>query len=314
MLLEVLKRYAPTFLKGMAMGAADVVPGVSGGTIAFITGIYERLLKALKSFTPQVLLILKREGLAAAWRHVDGSFLVALFGGVLFSIATLSHFIAQALSHYPLQVWGFFCGLIVASTVYLARSLDLLHPKTLIAVVLGILAAMAVAVLKPVAVPVNSLTVLGAGAVAICAMILPGVSGSFLLLVMGMYPVFVRAVTELDFKILVLFGSGCVLGLLLFSHVLYWLLQHWRRVTLGVLTGFLAGSLVIVWPWKQVLVERVNRHGETVPVVQENISPWLYEAATGVSPDLGSVSLCAALGFALVLVLEVVGRKRKDSI
>ncbi|WP_020210932.1 DUF368 domain-containing protein [Gilvimarinus chinensis] len=312
MLLQVIKGHASTFLKGMAMGAADVVPGVSGGTIAFITGIYERLLKALKSFTPQTLLILKRDGWASAWRHVDGSFLLALFGGVLFSIATLSHLIAYALANYPLQIWGFFCGLIIASTLYLARTLDLLHPKTLLALACGVLVALAISVLKPVEVPVSALTVLGAGAIAICAMILPGVSGSFLLLVLGMYPVFVRAVTELDFKILALFGTGCVLGLLLFSHVLYWLLQHWRRITLGVLTGFLAGSIVIVWPWKQVLVERINRHGEMVPIVQENISPWVYEAVTGNQAAIVSVSISALCGVVLVLLLEGVGRNNRD--
>ena len=308
----VVKTYLLIFLKGMAMGAADVVPGVSGGTIAFITGIYERFLRALKSFTPALFPLLKREGVAAVWRRVDGNFLLALFGGILFSIAALSHVISLALLHYPLQVWGFFCGLIAASTLYLARRLDLFHGQTLVALALGILAALLVAVLKPVDVPVNAFTVLGAGAIAICAMILPGVSGSFLLLIMGMYPVVVGAVTELNIKILMLFLCGCIAGLLVFSHLLYWLIQRFRRPTLAVLTGFLGGSLVIVWPWKHVLESRINRHGEEVPLVQENVWPWAYQALTGQASGWVSVLLCTALGAALLLVLEWFGRRENS--
>lgn len=307
MLKRWLDSYALITLKGMAMGAADVVPGVSGGTIAFITGIYERLLLALKSFTPKALVILKREGFAACWQHVDGTFLVSLFAGVLLSIAGLSHGIVYALENYPLQVWGFFCGLILAASVYIARSLDLLHSKTLLAIGAGVLVALLVAVLRPVDVPVNSVTVFLAGAIAICAMILPGVSGSFLLLIMGMYPVIIQAVTELNLTILSLFLGGCVLGLMAFSHVLYWLLQRFRQITLGVLTGFLAGSLIIVWPWKRVVETRVDRHGEVVPVVQENVWPWVYEAASGSSSQWLEVTAMAVLGIVLVLVLEYVG-------
>jgi putative membrane protein len=269
-----------TVLKGMAMGAADVVPGVSGGTIAFITGIYERLLGALKACTPAALLRLKRQGWRAFWRHIDGTFLCALFGGVLLSIATLAHAIEFALAQYPLHIWGFFSGLILASSVYIGRHLRWSRALVLLAFSLGVLAALWLGAIKPVNVPINSVTVFAAGAIAICAMILPGVSGSFLLLVMGVYPAIISAVTKPNVTLLLTFMTGCVLGLLLFSHLLHWLLQRYRQPTLALLCGVLVGSLSVVWPWKHALVTVADRHGELVPLVQRNVLPWHYELIT----------------------------------
>lgn len=306
---SILATYAPVLLKGMAMGAADIVPGVSGGTIAFITGIYERLLKALKSFTPQVLVMLRRQGLAATWRHVDGSFLVCLFGGVLLSIVLFSHLITLALSMYPLQIWGFFLGLILASAVYLAKTLSLFHWRLLAALALGVVGAVVFSSIKPVSVPVNTLTVFCAGCIAICAMILPGVSGSFLLLVMGMYTVMIGAVTEGNIAILATFFAGCVCGLLVFSHLLYWLLQRYRQVTIAVLTGFLLGAAVVVWPWKHILEVTINRQGEEVVLAQENVWPWVYSAITGQESQWISVTLVSLVGAVLILLLESMAKK-----
>lgn len=298
-----------TFVKGMAMGAADVVPGVSGGTIAFISGIYERLLGALKSFTPAALLIFKREGWKAFWRHLDGTFLTALFAGILLSIATLAHAINFALDAYPLQVWGFFSGLILASTIYISRQLQWRKASVLLAFALGTVAAIWLGLVKPVDMPINSVTIFGAGAIAICAMILPGVSGSFLLLIMGVYPVIIAAVTEFNLPLLLTFMAGCVLGLLLFSHLLHWLLQRYRQPTLALLCGVLAGSLSIVWPWKQVVSTIVNRHGELVPVLQRNLTPWDYQSITGSNSAWPSVLLLFIVAVALVFGLEYGARR-----
>lgn len=293
-----------TVLKGMAMGAADVVPGVSGGTIAFITGIYERLLGALKSFTPAALLILKRQGWTAFWRHVDGTFLCALFGGILLSIATLAHAIEFALHNYPLQVWGFFSGLILASTVYIGRHLQWRRALVLVAFVVGALAAIWLGSVKPVNMPINTATIFAAGAIAICAMILPGISGSFLLLIMGVYPVIIGAVTDFNLRLLATFMAGCVLGLLLFSHLLHWLLNRYRQPTLAVLCGVLAGSLSIVWPWKQTVTTMVDRHGELVPLVQRNLMPWQFEASVGANSAWPSVLALFVVAVVMVFALE----------
>ncbi|WP_049722167.1 DUF368 domain-containing protein [Gilvimarinus polysaccharolyticus] len=298
-----------TLLKGMAMGAADVVPGVSGGTIAFITGIYERLLGALKSFTPAALLILKRDGWRAFWQHVDGTFLCVLFAGVLISIATLAHGIAFALTSYPLQVWGFFSGLILASTIYIGRGLAWRNALVLVALIIGALAAIWLGSVKPVNMPINTFTIFAAGAIAICAMILPGISGSFLLLIMGVYPVVIAAVTEFNLKLLLTFMAGCIVGLLLFSHLLYWLLQRYRQPTLAFLCGVLAGSLTIVWPWKQTVSTMLDRHGELVPLVQRNLMPWDYETATAASSAWPSVLALFTAAVVMVFALEYGARQ-----
>lgn len=310
---KLLRSYLLILLKGMAMGAADIVPGVSGGTIAFIAGIYERLLKALKSCTPMALLVLKKQGVKSFWRHIDGTFLLTLFGGVILSIVLFSHLISLLLAHYPLQVWGFFFGLIIASSLYLAKTIDLFHWPSLLLIILGAAAAIIFASLKPVDVPVNLVTVFLSGAVAICAMILPGVSGSFLLLVMGMYTVMINAVTEADFAILAAFLTGCICGLLAFSHILYWLLQRFHQSTIAVLTGFLLGAGVVVWPWKQVLQTQLNRHGEEVVIAQKNVWPWVFEQISDQSSQWLSVTILTVLGALLILSLEWVANLNKSS-
>ncbi|WP_439510157.1 DUF368 domain-containing protein [Marinimicrobium koreense] len=291
-------------LKGMAMGAADVVPGVSGGTIAFISGIYEELIDSLRRWTPAALGIWRRQGTAAFWRHVNGGFLLTVFGGVLLSIFSLANLVHYLLEFHPLLVWGFFFGLVVASVVYIGRQLPLRSPVIWLGLGLGTLVALAISVGKPVQLPAEWWMVYLAGCIAICAMILPGVSGSFLLLLMGMYPVFIQAVVDLNWWILACFLAGCVTGLLLFSHFLGWLLRHYHDRTLAVLTGFLVGSLNIIWPWKHTLETYTDRHGEQVPLVQENLVPWHYENIVGSDPQTAMVLVLMALGLLLVLALE----------
>lgn len=292
------------WLKGMAMGAADVVPGVSGGTIAFISGVYDELLDSLRRLTPAALLLWHREGFLRFWRHINGAFLLTLFGGVLFSIFSLANLVNYALTHHPILVWGFFFGLIVASVVYIGRQLPLGSPGVWVALTLGTLVALGISLGKPVQLPGEWWVMFLAGSIAICAMILPGVSGSFLLLLMGVYPVFLQAIATLNWIVLLSFFAGCVTGLLAFSHLLSWLLHHYRPQTLGVLTGFLVGSLNIVWPWKHTLTSSIDRQGNTVPLVQENLLPHSYAVVTGNNPQTLWVLLLMALGVVLVLGLE----------
>lgn len=291
-------------LKGMAMGAADVVPGVSGGTIAFISGIYEELLDSLRRWTPAALGIWYREGFRAFWKYTNGNFLLTVFGGVLLSIFSLANVVNYALEYHSLLVWGFFFGLVVASVIYIGRGLPLRNPQVWVGLAVGTLIALLISFGKPMQLPDEWWIVFLAGSIAICAMILPGVSGSFLLLLMGMYPIVIRAVADLNWWTLGSFLAGCVTGLLLFSHFLSWLLRRFREQTLAVLTGFLVGSLNIIWPWKHTLQTFVNRHGEEVPVVQENLWPMQYGTVTGDDPQTAMVLVLMALGLLLVLGLE----------
>lgn len=291
------------------MGAADLVPGVSGGTIAFISNIYEELVDSLRRLTPQALILWYRDGWRAFWSHINGNFLLVLFTGVLFSVFTLARLVAYALEHHQVLVWGFFFGLILASIVYIGRQLSLRSLPVWLMLAVGTLVALAISLGKPAQLPGDWWMLALAGSIAVCAMILPGVSGSFLLLLMGVYPVFLRAVAELDWLLLASFLFGAVFGLLLFSHFLSWLLRHHRELTLATLTGFLIGSLNIVWPWKQTLETLINRHGEQVPLVQENLLPGQYGLQTGTDPQTVLVLLLMLFGLVLVLGLEWLGAR-----
>ena len=299
------------FFKGMCMGAADVVPGVSGGTIAFITGIYERLLSALKSLTPMSLAILYRQGIPAFWARIDGWFLLVLFSGVLFSILTLANMIAYALEQVPILIWSFFFGLVLASIVYLVRQIPQWRRRECLAIALGTAIALLISFMRPAQLPAEWWMMFCSGALAICAMILPGISGSFILLLMGMYSVFIHALKSLDMGLLLSFALGCIGGLLGFSHLLSWLLARFQTVMYALLTGFLMGSLNVLWPWKRVLETMVDRHGEIVPLVQSNILPSDYTELTAQPAYLAGATLCVLFGFVLVLLLERIGNLSK---
>ncbi|MBB1485018.1 DUF368 domain-containing protein [Oceanospirillum sp. D5] len=293
----------------MAMGAADAVPGVSGGTVAFITGIYERLLTAIRSIHPGKINVWRQQGFQAFWNSIDGYFLLSLLGGILSSLLLLAHLIGYLLSYHPLLLSGFFFGLIAASVVVIYRQIS----RHSVSVTLGLLAGMIMMTLVSQLVPDLSITdpfqVFIAGSIAICAMILPGISGSFLLLVMGMYSGIIEAVRTLDFVTLVWFASGCVVGLLSFSHFLGWLFRRFRNMTLAVLTGVLIGSLQQIWPWKQMISYKLNAHGEAVPIVQENLLPEGFELITGADAQLVPVIILMIAGFMLVMAFELKYKK-----
>ena len=301
--------YVLLLSKGLAMGAADVVPGVSGGTIAFITGIYSELLHSIKNLTPATLMILYKDGWSAFWRHINGNFLLAVFAGILISIKTFASIITYCLEAYPLMVWGFFSGLILASVIMLLREHKGRGWRDALLCLIGCAFVVWVSIVKSAQLPGEWWILFLGGFVAICAMILPGISGSFILLLLGLYSVFLEAVNTLDILAILSFGAGCVCGLLVFSRFLSWLLDHYMRQTIALLIGFLIGSLNVTWPWKHTLETVIDRHGEVIPVLQTNVLPWNYDNEA----KLTIVILCAVFGFVLVLSTEFLAKKLVQS-
>ena len=289
------------------MGAADVVPGVSGGTIAFISGIYEELLRSIRACTPFALASLFSDGPKVFWRRINGTFLSVLFSGVLFSIATLARLITYLLDHQPLPLWSFFFGLIVASILFIWRQLDRKGLGEYLFLLLGLCAALTSAFAPSVQLEPTLLVVFGAGMLAICAMILPGISGSFILLLLGMYSVILEAVSSADLPMLSIFALGCVAGLMLFSRLLSWLLSRFHGVTLSMLTGFLTGSLVMVWPWRESVITADKGHTGALHL----LTPAQYTQLAG-DAQLSAALGLMVVGFVLVLLLEYIGTRRRS--
>jgi len=295
--------------KGMMMGAADAVPGVSGGTIAFMTGIYEELIYSLKQCGPEALVVLFRQGIAAFWAHVNGNFLVTLLLGIVFSLVTLARVVLYWLAEYPELLWAFFFGLILASVWSVSRHIERWDSNSFSAFVAGTVAAYMITTISPTTIEATPLFIFLSGMVAICAMILPGISGSFILLLLGMYTPILTAIKNFELFTLGLFAAGCAIGLLSFSRVLNWMFSSFKTTTLALLGGFLLGSLNKVWPWKYTTAYTINRHGEQVPLVQENISPFAFESMTGQPAFALSAFGLMLLGALLVLLIERMGRK-----
>jgi len=285
------------FFKGMAMGSADVVPGVSGGTIAFITGIYARLLDAISSIDLAALRILRQQGIKAAWSHIDGTFLLALGAGILTAILSLAKVIHHLLLTHPVMLWSFFFGLIIASCVHIARTIPGWRWQEASMLLTGAVVAAFISMASPTETDVTLPVIFAAGSIAICAMILPGISGSFILLLMGLYAPVIAAIRSFDLPVLLTFACGAGLGLLLFSRVLSWMLHHYASVVLALLTGFMVGSLFKVWPWKDTISTRVNSKGEEVPFIQ-------HLALPGADDSVVMAVLMMSCGAILVLALE----------
>lgn len=283
------------FFKGMAMGAADVVPGVSGGTVAFITGIYEELINSLTSFNIKAVKLLLSGNIKAVWQHVNATFLLILFGGILTSIFSFTKFISWALNTHPKLVWAYFFGLIVASVVLIGRQIKFSQWSSVAAFVVAAWLAFELTRLSSVSTTPSQLFFFVAGAIAICAMILPGISGSFILLLLGMYQPVIEAVHNFNGLILGTFALGCLFGLLSFTHFLSWLLRRFHAVTLAALTGFMLGSLNKVWPWKASLEGTVD----------SNVWPSQYQLLTHSDPQMSGVVLAVCLG---LLTIFIIGR------
>ena len=291
------------------MGAADVVPGVSGGTIAFISGIYGQLLDALAKM-PQGIVLLLKGRVREAWALVHANFLLVLLAGILTSILTLARLIVWLLEHQAIPLWSFFFGLILISCWVVGREIKRWNLRALLAFAVGALAAWYITVAAPLNWGQDYLSLFFAGAIAICAMILPGISGSFLLLLMGLYHFVLGAVKNLELGVIAVFALGCAFGLLGFARILRFALQRFHDVTLALLTGVMLGSLNKVWPWKQVTSFYTNSAGEQVALNQANLLPWQFAELTGQDAQLLLAVLLAFAGFGLVLLLEMFARKK----
>lgn len=287
------------YLRGIAMGAADVVPGVSGGTIALITGIYDRLLAALAGADVSAFQLLLKGQWRALWQRLDGSFLLTLLAGIGSAVLLLAELIQWLMQHYPLPLWSFFFGLVAASALWLLREeVPRRTPLEWLCSLAGIAIAGTIALSPAGSFVEGPLGFFLAGALAICAMILPGISGSFILLLLGMYEPVLKAVTSREFLLLGLFIVGCAAGLLAFSRLLHWVLARMRRATMALLAGFLMGSLLTLWPWQAVISTTLDRHGEERPVQTQPISATAYAQHYGESQwmlCLGSMLIGAAL-------------------
>jgi putative membrane protein len=302
------RAYLIIIAKGIAMGAADVVPGVSGGTIAFITGIYTELLASIKNVPVSLRNFAGHRNPGRLLTDSNSRFLGALLGGILLSVLSLSRLILYLLENHPVMLWSFFFGLIVASAIVVFGKVGRLTGVVIVSAVAGIGVAWYITATAPVQTPEALWFVFLSGFIAICAMILPGISGSFILLLLGKYEFILQSLKALQADVIATFAAGCIGGLLAFSHVLTFLLRRYHDLTVALLAGFMIGSLNKVWPWKVVTETYVNSHGELKPLLEKNLMPWQFQAATFEDPHLVATMALAVGGFLLVMVLERVGR------
>ena len=286
------------------MGGADVIPGVSGGTVAFITGIYEELVNSLKSIDLAAFRILLSFQLTEFWKRINGNFLICVLAGILTSLLSLSRLMTYLLENHPISIWSFFFGLILVSAPLILRDIHQWNAVTVLSFFVGIVLAYVITILTPTETTNNLFFIFFCGALAICAMILPGISGAFILLLIGKYEYMITALIEFNFPVILVFALGCFLGLISFSHVLSWILIHVRFPTLAMLAGFMIGSLNKVWPWKEVMAYRLNHEGIQVPAFDRSIWPGQYLKATGQDPKIFYAILFAAVGVLLVVVIE----------
>lgn len=290
-----LKDYAFLVLKGMGMGAADVVPGVSGGTIAFIVGIYDELINSIKSINGKSLKLFFTGKWGAFCKEINALFLFSIVLGVGISIFSLAKVITWLLTDHPVLVWAFFFGLVLASTWFVSKDIKEWNWKTVLAFIIGAAIAYYITVATPAETPSNLLFIFCCGAIAICAMILPGISGSFILVLLGKYFFVMEAVKTFNIKIILVFAAGAIIGITTFSRLLSFTLKHFRNITLSVLTGFMLGSLNKVWPWKETVETYVDSHGVVKPLIETNIMPNAY---------VGEAVVLMIVGFFLVYFLE----------
>ena len=307
------KDYILISLKGVAMGAADVVPGVSGGTIAFIAGIYEELLSTIKNLPVAVKDLFKnRFNLKLFWKNANGNFLLSLILGIGISIVSLAKLTIYLLAHYPVPMWSFFFGLVLASVWFVLKDIKNWKPSYFILLVLGIVAGYLITILSPAETPEALWFIFLSGALAICAMLLPGISGSFILLLLGKYQYILTALTEANIPVILTFASGAIIGIILFSHFLSWLLKNYHAITISFLGGVMFGSLNKIWPWKTVVESVVKPDGEIVPVLESNILPATYTNLTGSPSQIVYAIIMLIVGFSIIFIINSVARKIKE--
>ena len=294
--MRKLKDYIMLGVKGACMGGADVIPGVSGGTIAFITGIYDEFVGSIAKVDAEAVKLLLKGKIRDFWNHINGWFLLSVGAGIGVSIVALAGLMQMLLSTFPIQTWAFFFGLIVASSIFILRGISGWKVREVLLVIFGVILGTTVCTLSPTQTPDALWFIFISGAIAICAMILPGISGSFILLILGKYQYIMGVISGLvageeigrNLTIIAVFLVGAVVGILGFSKFLHWLLARWNKETLIVLAGFIIGSLVKVWPWSNV---------EALEQVE----------ATGSMHIAGAV-IFALIGFSLVTGVEIAGK------
>lgn len=296
------------------MGTADVIPGVSGGTIAFITGIYDELIQSIRSVDISLLKKLFKGNLKEFWKSLNGSFLFSVLAGIGTSLISLAGLMSWLLLSYPIQVWSFFFGLILVSAPLIFRDIPNWDFKIFLSFLSGVVIAYLITVLTPAETPTNYPFLFFCGALAICAMILPGISGAFILLLIGKYQFMIDSLVSLNIPVIAVFVAGCVVGLTAFSHFLNWLLKNYRSITLAMLAGFMLGSLNKVWPWKQVTAWRIDHHGESVPSFDKSIWPWEYSELTGNTPEIWQAIAFCFFGIFLVLGIEKIASFLKTKV
>ena len=291
-------------LKGMAMGAADVIPGVSGGTIAFISGIYEELIESIRSINGKALRVLFKEGIPVFWKHINGTFLFSLVLGILISVISLARVLEHLLVNHPVYIWSFFFGLVIASAIYIARTIKRWNYKLVLSLIAGIAIALVITSITPARTSEAYWFIFLSGALAICAMILPGISGSFILLLLGKYQFILNAVNELKLDIVAVLALGAVIGIISFSNLLSWLLKKYHDLTIAMLSGFMIGSVNKIWPWKITLESFADSHGVLKPLIQKNVLPWNFAEQSGYDLQIIGAVLLALCGFGIIVLFE----------
>ncbi len=288
------------------MGLVDVIPGISAGTIALVIGIYQDFIQSLSSFVQKKTLdLLIRFKLKELFQHLNGGFLFPLALGIFTSIFLFAHIISFIYVHYPIPLWAFFSGLVLAATIFLLKEIKGWNTKTILLLALGIFIAwLATSDVIPLKMEDNLLSIFIAGLIAISAMMLPGISGSFLLILMGKYYIILEATKNLDWPIIITFGLGCVISLALFSKVINWAIKSYWSIALTILVGFIIGSLHKLWPWRETITTYLSSSGEEKPLIQKNLSPWAYQAIYNADPQLLAAIILAFIGVGIVFFLE----------
>jgi|TARA_B110000967_G_scaffold964_1_gene988 putative membrane protein len=305
--------FVKIFVIGLVMGAAEVVPGVSGGTIAFITGIYLRLITAIQRFTPFVFRDLFKDGIAATWLRLDINFLLTLLAGMLTSVLLFASGIHYLLDNHPIFIWSLFFGLVVASVWLVAKQITRFGWDLGLYVLSGAAFGLMVSNILPVELSPSPLYLFVAGAIAICAWILPGLSGSYLLLIFGLYRGVIEAIKNFDIEPLFYLGMGMLLGIVTFARILDRLFRNYRDATLSLLTGFMLGSLAKLWPWQYVRSYQIKPDGSQVPLVSEPVTPMAYSAMTGLDSELLMALLGLVVGLGCVVLLAFLSVTEAES-
>ena len=315
-----LKDYFLISLKGAAMGAADVVPGVSGGTIAFISGIYEELIESIDNLSFSFFKTWKDKGFKSAWKSINGAFLLALFFGIAASIFSLAKLIKYLLHNQPVLLWSFFFGLVLASILFIGKQIKSWSPKIILAIIATSILSYCLTLAEPFASPESPYYLIFCGFIAIIAMILPGVSGAFILLILGAYETaidilnnLIKGLTSLDLDIFkdalfkfILLALGAIIGIKVFSKALNWMFKNYKNLTLAILTGFMIGSLNKIWPWKLVTKTKINSEGLEVTALDRSILPSSYDGDN----QLLLALVFMLIGFIMILILEHFGKKK----